>query len=138
MIYTSYFAKLRTIPNHIIPIAICATVPKWYDGLHDKTLAPSYNTLMTYKSDNDWSQYIKAYNNEILSKINPNKIVNQLYNLAGAKDIVLLCYEKPSDYCHRQLVSEWLNEHNIPCQEWNGIEKINNNKIEENIELDLS
>ena len=29
MIYTSYFAKLKALPNNIIPISICAKVPSW-------------------------------------------------------------------------------------------------------------
>jgi hypothetical protein len=31
MIYTSYFAKLRKMPNNIIPVAICAKIPEWED-----------------------------------------------------------------------------------------------------------
>ena len=29
-IYTSYFAKLKKLPDNIIPISICAKVPNWY------------------------------------------------------------------------------------------------------------
>ena len=28
-------------------------------------------------------------------------------------DIVLLCYEKPDEFCHRHLVAEWFNRNGI-------------------------
>lgn len=33
MIYTSYFAKLKKLPNNIIPISICGKAPEFYKGL---------------------------------------------------------------------------------------------------------
>ena len=42
------------------------------------------------------------------------------------KDIVLLCYERPTDFCHRHLVSAWFREHGIECKEYEfGVEKWN-------------
>lgn len=42
MIYKSYFAQLRNMPENVIPISICGKVPDWYDGLQYKKLAPKY------------------------------------------------------------------------------------------------
>ena len=36
----------------------------------------------------------------------------------GENDIALICYEKPSDFCHRHLVAEWLNQNGFKCEEW--------------------
>ncbi len=33
MIYTSYFAKIRKIPNNVIPISIARFQPKWLDKI---------------------------------------------------------------------------------------------------------
>ena len=30
--------------------------------------------------------------------------------MSDNRDIALLCFEKPSDFCHRHLVASWLNE----------------------------
>jgi len=46
MIYTSYFAKLKSLPEDIIPISICAKSPNWYKGLQYKRLAPTYDLLL--------------------------------------------------------------------------------------------
>ena len=39
MIYTSYYAKINTLPNDIEPIAISIGVPNWYTGKTYKKLA---------------------------------------------------------------------------------------------------
>ena len=41
-IYTSYFAKLKSLPEGIIPISICGKAPSWYEGAQFKVLAPKY------------------------------------------------------------------------------------------------
>lgn len=43
MIYTSYFAKLKSLPDNIVPISICGKTPDWYKGLQYKKLAPKYD-----------------------------------------------------------------------------------------------
>lgn len=43
------------------------------------------------------------------------------YLVSDADDdaaIALICYEKPSDFCHRHLVAEWLNQNGYKCEEW--------------------
>ncbi|NTV02456.1 MAG: DUF488 domain-containing protein [Chlorobiaceae bacterium] len=37
---------------------------------------------------------------------------------ALGEDVVLLCFERPSDFCHRQLVSKWLRQYGVPCVEY--------------------
>lgn len=32
--------------------------------------------------------------------------------------IALVCYEKPSDFCHRHLVAQWLSQNGFKCKEW--------------------
>lgn len=34
------------------------------------------------------------------------------------KEICLICYEKPSDFCHRHLVADWLNKNGVKCKEY--------------------
>ena len=51
MIYTSYFAKLKSLPDNIIPISICGKAPKGYNGLQYKKLAPKYDFFMKWKEN---------------------------------------------------------------------------------------
>lgn len=124
MIYTSYFAKLKKLPQDIIPVSICAKAPSWYNGLEYKKLAPSYDILMQYKLKSNEELYIKRFNEEILNKRLASQIVLDLLALVGnfkglnySPEICLLCYEKPTDFCHRHLVADWLKENGYSCEE---------------------
>ncbi len=118
MIYTSYFGNLKNIPKSITPIAICTGVPKFWKGLTYKKLAPSYNILMNWKNEKNNEKYVKDFIKLILGKLNANNVAKELFELAKSEDIVLICYETSGCFCHRNLVSEWLNLNNIKCEEW--------------------
>lgn len=118
MLYTTYFAKLRKIPINIVPIAICGKAPQGYIGLHYKKLAPTYPILTKWKADHDNVAYTQAYIQQILSKLNATDVVNELYALANSQDIALVCYEKSTDFCHRHIIAEWLNEKGYKVIEW--------------------
>lgn len=125
MIYTSYFAKLKSLPDNIIPISICGKAPDWYKGLQYKKLAPKYDFFMEWKKNHDNDYYIKCFNEQVLDKLNVLTVIRNLIDLtisAGQanKNICLICYEKPSDFCHRHLVAEWLRQNGFECEEWNG------------------
>lgn len=118
MIYTSYFAQLRNFSKEITPISICAKAPEWYEGLQYKYLAPDYSTLMEYKQTHDIERYIYHYNQNVLSRNKPQDVLFDIRKMVPNGDIVLLCYEKSSDFCHRHLVRDWLNKSGIECSEW--------------------
>lgn len=118
VIYTSYFANLRKLPFDLTPISISIYPPKGWKGLEYKVLAPSASILAEWKRDGDCKKYIDRYHEDILSKLDPQKIVSDLYQLAGEdKRIVLVCYEKSTDFCHRHLVAEWLEKHGFSVAE---------------------
>lgn len=119
MIYTSYFAKLKDFPDNIIPISICGKAPDWYKGLQYKKLAPKHDFFMKWKENHDNDYYVKCYNEQVLSQLDPEKTAYELLiTTSGAKkDVCLICYEKPSDFCHRHLVADWLNKNGIKCEE---------------------
>lgn len=123
MIYTSYFAKLRSLPDYIVPVSICGKAPEWYQGLQYKKLAPKYDFFMEWKRNKDNDFYIKCFQEQVLDKLNPTDVILDLskmvygYNI-GENDIALICYEKPSDFCHRHLVADWFNKNGVYCKEW--------------------
>ena len=133
MIYTSYFAKLKSLPDYIVPISICCKAPDWYTGLQYKKLAPKYDFFMKWKENHDNDYYIKCFNEQVLDKLNAQKVVQELNNLIDGimlnpkifhdqsliPDIAIICYEKPGDFCHRHLVADWLNKNGFRCEEWN-------------------
>ena len=115
MIYTTYFAKLRNLPENIVPISICAKAPSWYKGLQYKTLAPKYDFFMEWKKTHDNNMYIKCFKEQVTDNLNANIVVNDLKQMVQEKygenkDIALVCYEKSGDFCHRHLVAKCLKE----------------------------
>jgi len=58
-------------------------------------------------------EYEKIYREETLSKLNPEDIYKKY------EGSVFLCYEVPEDFCHRQIVSSWLNESGFETKEFN-------------------
>ena len=121
MIYTSYFAKLRKLPENIIPISICGKAPDWYKGLQYKKLAPKYDFFMEWKKNHDNDYYIKCFKEQVTDKLDADNIIDDIGFLTGydqTKNICLICYEKPTDFCHRHLVAKWPSENGYPCEEW--------------------
>ena len=118
MLYTSYFAMLKSLPENIIPISICGKAPDWYKGLQYKKLAPKYKFFMEWKRNHDNTFYIEHFNKEVLNLLDVNDVIKDLKSLVPNKSIALICYEKPEDFCHRHLVSKWFNDNNINCKEW--------------------
>lgn len=122
MIYTSYFAKLKSLPKDIVPISICGKAPAWYKGLQYKKLAPKYDFFMKWKETHDNDYYIKCFNEQVLGNLDALNVTKELIDLISkdsvGQTICLICYEKPLDFCHRHLVADWLNKNGFECKEW--------------------
>ena len=135
MIYTSYFAQMKNFPYGYIPISICGKAPEYYSGLQYKKLAPTKDFFLKWKENQDNNFYIEQYNSRVLSGLNPYEVVEDLIHLIPPQiqmlnsitncpiwdnpniNIVLLCYEKPDDFCHRHLVADWLSSNGINVKE---------------------
>ena len=136
MIYTSYFAKLKQIEElNIIPVSICGRCPNWYKGNQYKKLAPNYKFFMEWKQNQDNDFYVEHFQKEILDNRNITIVLQDLFNFFSTDqqeviknshtpywmnnnfNIALICYEKPSDFCHRHLVADWMTKNGIPVKE---------------------
>lgn len=105
---TSYFAKLKDIE---FPIAICGKSPAFYKGPEYKKLAPKYWFFMEYKNGKISKEtYTEYYYKEVLNKLNPIDVVNDLTKIYNTDKFTLLCYEKVGDFCHRHIVADWLTK----------------------------
>jgi hypothetical protein len=95
---TSYFSSKLWYDKNAV--AISQGVPGWYKGRVYKSLAPSWE-LVRIK---DTEEYTRRYREEVLNRLDPKKVYKDL------GDAILLCWEKPGEFCHRRLVAEWLEE----------------------------
>ena len=117
-LYTSYWSKVKALQNSgIQPIAICIGKPKWWAGRSLDMLAPSWAMMHL---DNEG--YCREYRKK-LARMDPQKVldaIKAMHDWGKYEDVALMCYEKNPEDCHRSMVSEWLNENGIECEEWNG------------------
>lgn len=132
MIFTSYFAKLNKLPKNVIPISICGKAPAWYTGVQYKKLAPRYDFFIKWKESHDDSYYIERFQAEVLDMLSITEVLTELQLLIPDDikaqmqspfynnpnwHVALICYEKPSDFCHRHLVASWLRSSGYECVE---------------------
>ena len=109
-LHTSYFAKVKQLQQMGFTNLVCVAgyAPKFFFDVSGARfmpdLAPRKDWFWEWKKGhlpNEW--YIQKYNETVLSKLNPAKVIEELGD--GA---VMLCYEKPADFCHRHLIAEWI------------------------------
>lgn len=136
MVYTSYFAVLRKLPEDVIPVSICGKAPSWYQGIQYKKLAPKYGFFMEWKQNHDNDYYKKCFKEQVLTPIKQEDTISELTSLlpetikmelqeenvtidkSQKHHIALICYEKPGDFCHRFQVADWLKEDGIKVEEY--------------------
>lgn len=121
--FTGYFAKLDSYKAAgLTAVSICGKAPEWYDGFQYKKVAPKIGFFMEWKNGShkgDNAYYVDHFKREVLDTLNADDVVNDLAKYCDDIDkLVLLCYEKPGDFCHRHLVSEWLTMKGHHCVEY--------------------
>ncbi len=132
---TSYYARLKNIDtSKFTPIAISGDEGKLvgFVGRAERKLSPytffkkwkdkenqiqealdggliSRDEYDKLKNENQWD-YVNKFYDKVLKPLDPQKVYDEL-----GENAVLLCFEKPTDFCHRHLVSAWL-EMNLGVQ----------------------
>jgi hypothetical protein len=101
---TSNFQMYRSC-NFENAVGVAGRSPNWYQGREYKVLAPKWWFFKKYKKDRDKEAYIKAYKEEVLAKLDPQKIFDDL-----GENATLLCWENSSAFCHRHLIADWLSQ----------------------------
>lgn len=108
-IWTTYFAAIKKLPlDRILPISICGKPIEGWEYPQYKKLAPSWSIYKEYKDSLDQERYICRFHEEILGSLSREEVLKDLEELSQGKDVALVCYEKPGDFCHRHIVAEWL------------------------------
>lgn len=115
----SYFAQ---VPKIEYPVSIARINPEWYDKPSYPKLAPSKELLFDFKygaNKGDTEFYTTEFM-RYLDTLEFKEIIQELSGIYGpdALDrLTLICYEKPSDFCHRHLVANWLRQHGAEISE---------------------
>ncbi len=100
ILWTSNFAVAGKLPG---AVSISRGKPKGWSGRTFDLLAPEWNQIKNYQRGVwIWEQYADAYNG-LLAELDAENVVAAL-----GENAVLCCFCKPTERCHRQLVSLWL------------------------------
>jgi uncharacterized protein YeaO (DUF488 family) len=112
-IYTSNYARIKQFRTKHPDCYIVGTsvwIPHWFKNSVDVQrldLAPTWEIVNAIKEDEiTWEEYEEGYLKLLEErKINPQQIIDELPN-----NTFLLCFEKPTDHCHRFLLADWVQE----------------------------
>jgi hypothetical protein len=144
MIWTGYFARYKIYQQaHLELISIANHGLRGVNPLKAEWLAPGswiyqWKDAAKHTGENRdlIEYYIKRYTNEKLNHFSPEAVWEQLNNLAGHSDSILLCYEALPDsydnqgivvinqltpettFCHRHIVSAFLRSGGFECREY--------------------
>ena len=118
MIYTGYFDRLPDYQKAgLTPVDIGGYSPPGYMGLRHRELAPKkvwWQEWHDRRLRNDW--YRKKYQETVLNLLDPHAEAEKLQSLG--KDVILLCREKPPQFCHRHLAAKWFCQNGICVREY--------------------
>ncbi len=138
-IYTGYFAHTKHYEDAgLVPVSIARWTPKWYEGLKEPALSPPEQLLRRYKSNNPPSD--KEYEDVYMRQLSIPKVKDALHRIkdaTGNRDVVLMCYEKPGDLCHRHMLADYIKQNlrvwveEFDVQKWKTLTE----KVEEEIEI---
>lgn len=111
-IYTSYFSKAVFLDeSKYMVVAISRYVPMGFSGVRELRFAPSRKLLMDYKKGLSQNLYTQRFLNELRNEDCVYSVFKDLARLSKGRDIVLCCYEKAGDFCHRRLIADFVLSH---------------------------
>lgn len=106
MIHTSNYNRQGTNTKAIaISYSIIPAIRSWFSGKHLPALGPSGDLLGRYK---DGSVTEEEYVFEYISLLTKRKITPEIVLEMVPDGSVLLCYERPFEFCHRSILSEYV------------------------------
>lgn len=126
MIYTSYLANVKKLPQDMKKILVIRWKPRntmnvekygmeWWPQL-----APSELILSKYKDGSiDWKQYREMFIEHANTNTMFQDALEQVKELNETQDVCLICYEKNDLECHRSIIREILKQkYNIDSEEF--------------------
>lgn len=111
MLRTTYFAKVKSLPQDLNFVSIARKTPPGFPGKVCMKLAPSSSTLWNIKQTGDEEAYRKDFAKQ-LSNLDPHELVEEY-----GEDAVWTCYEGEGKFCHRHMVADWFRSYGYEVKE---------------------
>lgn len=114
MLYITYLANMKNIPDDMVKLIIVRFVSKQLDLKKLKNtyivseLSPSKELLLQYKENNNWDWYVSEFYKQMDSDEDMKKALQNVKVLLDSGfDVCLICYEKDYEKCHRFLLAKY-------------------------------
>lgn len=115
-LFTSYYSKVARSSTDALLIRVSNTKPDWFS----KPLAtlsvdvfPTWDIINAFKNGYiSYETFCDEYRSLINARTTPDIIYHEIESLAehyGKEDVVLLCWEKDGDFCHRTELARMLS-----------------------------
>lgn len=114
---TSYYAKFSKLSEEekrkYYVVSISRYSPKWFNGIDEKCeyLYPHADDLKKIKNkEMSEEEFIDNYISHLDNEVYMDRLIEYFYNkeIISEKEVVFICYEKPSDFCHRKILSQYV------------------------------
>lgn len=110
MIYTGYYGGLTRIVADIAKVQVSNSAPVSVDIKFEKAIPDWAFIVKPYKDGLiTKEEYEQRYTLQ-LDKFRENILGVIKYFSSTDKDYILLCYEKPGDFCHRHILADYINK----------------------------
>jgi uncharacterized protein YeaO (DUF488 family) len=112
-IYTSYFGNHRNFPVGCFTISVARFLSSNIKvDLEATVIAPSSTTLFRYKhKEITQEQYKKIYLKQLSDDRGQLKVfIKNILEISEDRDVLLLCYERDGDFCHRHTLRKVINK----------------------------
>ena len=125
-LYTSYYTKvLKEETSDCILVQVSNTKPDWFSKelVSLESLAPSWKLINLFKNGViDMDKFSDDYIRELDSKIDGaviKKALEQMCSLCDVDNVILVCWEKDYENCHRTPLAQWLEDYGVVFKgEW--------------------
>lgn len=124
ILYTSYYSNKHRKDISGFQVAISRYKPKWLDFnkegiLWYEILSPSKELLKKYKNGLVTEDKFRLeYLLQVSKNLECSKALESISKvLDNGTNIILLCYEKSNDFCHRHILAEIFNEEGYQTKE---------------------
>lgn len=116
-VYTSYYARAKNLDASYLLISVSNTSPEWFKSpLHKLRcpVFPKWSLINEYKAGSiPYSDFVKRYLIELEDTVDVNDIrkeISYLVEYTGCSNVVLLCWEKDGNSCHRMALAKHVFE----------------------------
>ena len=114
-IYTSYYKKMENIGVNYVLVQVSVSKPNWFrlPTIQLKEVYPDWRLVSGLKSGEISRQEFTDRYMQQLRKLSRIEILSKLKTFSNAndyEDVVLLCWENKSGFCHRHILADWLDK----------------------------